>query len=61
MRIGDNIDYWDIDLSHMHEGIMVDMPRHERVSALLGPDGEPLRVPYPRFALGFDLRKRSTP
>ena len=29
-----------------------------RISALLWPDGEPLRVPYPRVALGFDLRPR---
>jgi hypothetical protein len=26
-----------------------------RVSALLGPDGEPLRVPLPRNKIGFDL------
>lgn len=31
----------------------------ERVSALLGPDGEPLLVPYPRPMLGFDLRPRN--
>ena len=29
-----------------------------RVSALLGPDGEPLRVPLPRHKLGFDLSRR---
>lgn len=28
----------------------------ERVSALLGPDGEPLLVGIPRRAIGFDLR-----
>lgn len=28
---------------------------HTRISALLGPDGEPLRVPYARPKLGFDL------
>ena len=33
----------------------VDMPRHERISALLGPDGKPLMVPYARPRLGFDL------
>ena len=27
----------------------------ERVSELLGPDGEPLLVPYPRRRIGFDL------
>jgi hypothetical protein len=26
-----------------------------RISALLGPDGEPLKVPLPRHKLGFDL------
>ncbi len=30
-----------------------------RVSALLGPDGEPLLVPIPRVAIGFDLRKEA--
>ena len=28
---------------------------HDRISDLLGPDGEPLRVPYARPRLGFDL------
>lgn len=27
----------------------------ERVSELLGPDGEPLMVAYPRPRMGFDL------
>lgn len=31
----------------------------ERLSALLGPDGEPLRVPFPRPRIGFDLTPRS--
>jgi hypothetical protein len=31
---------------------------HFRLSALLGPDGEPLQVGYERPALGFDLRPR---
>jgi hypothetical protein len=35
---------WDIETSHPF-----------RVSALLGPDGEPLRVPLPRNKIGFDL------
>ncbi len=30
----------------------------ERVSEVLGPDGEPLMVGYPRPAIGFDLRPR---
>lgn len=27
----------------------------ERISELLGPDGEPLTVQYPRNRIGFDL------
>lgn len=38
--------------------VTVDETRHERISALLGPDGEPLRVGYERPRLGFDLTKR---
>jgi len=34
------------------------MPTHHRVSELLGPDGEPLMVPYARHKLGFDLTPR---
>ena len=30
----------------------------ERVSALLGPDGEPLRVGFERPRIGFDLRPK---
>lgn len=30
----------------------------ERVSAVLGPDGEPLRVGYKRPRIGFDLTPR---
>lgn len=26
-----------------------------RISALLGPDGHPLKVPFARYKLGFDL------
>ena len=29
----------------------------ERMSVILGPDGEPFRVPVPRMAIGFDLRR----
>jgi hypothetical protein len=39
---------------------LVDAPKHERISALLGPDGEPLKVGYPRARLGFDLTQRGT-
>ena len=35
--------------------VTVYAPDHTRISALLGPDGEPLRVPYARPKLGFDL------
>jgi len=30
---------------------------HYRISALLGPDGEPLRVGYERPRMGFDLTR----
>ena len=30
-----------------------------RISALLGPDGEPLMVGYERPSIGFDLRRRT--
>ena len=30
----------------------------ERVSELLGPDGEPLRIGFERNAIGFDLSPR---
>jgi hypothetical protein len=33
----------------------------ERISELLGPDGEPLTVPYPRNRIGFDLTPRGQP
>lgn len=33
----------------------VETPHPFRVSALLGPDGEPLKVPLPRNKIGFDL------
>lgn len=38
--------------------ITIDHAPSARVSALLGPDGEPLLVFYPRIKLGFDLRPR---
>lgn len=34
------------------------MEPRERISALLGPDGEPLRVGYERPRMGFDLTPR---
>ncbi|ULB09127.1 hypothetical protein ORIO_04190 [Cereibacter azotoformans] len=37
---------------------MVWMAPAERVSALLGPDGEPLRVGFERPKMGFDLSPR---
>lgn len=36
----------------------VEARMHWRVSALLGPDGEPLRVGIERPKLGFDLTPR---
>jgi len=59
------------DPSEMFDGVEYDepqapdvtlfMPAHERVSELLGPDGNPLMVPFERPKLGFDLRpKRDT-
>lgn len=33
----------------------------ERISELLGPDGEPLKVPYERPRIGFVLKPRGTP
>lgn len=38
---------------------MVDVPAHYRLSALLGPDGEPLKVGYARPKLGFDLTPKT--
>lgn len=40
--------------------IQVDHSPAERISALLGPDGEPLRVGYERPKIGFDLRPRNS-
>lgn len=55
---------WDVTpFSHSAPGYCphpdVDETRHERVSALLGPDGKPLMVGYARPALGFDLSPRN--
>ena len=36
-------------------GYDIETPHPFRVSAILGPDGEPLRVPLPRNKIGFDL------
>lgn len=54
---------WNVTpFSHVGSGYCpqpdVDENRHDRVSALLGPDGKPLMVGYERPALGFDLRHR---
>ena len=54
--------YWEVlDRSGAGECPQPDVWRSEsrRVSALLGPDGEPLMVPFERPAIGFDLRPRS--
>ena len=39
-------------------GVEVDHAPAHRVSALLGPDGEPLKVGYARPRIGFDLTPR---
>lgn len=54
---------WDWSLFALEQdgfcpGVTVDAPRHERISAILGPDGEPLKVGYARPRLGFDLTPR---
>lgn len=52
---------WDFGLE-IHEGqtqsSSVFSTPAVRVSAILGPDGEPLEVVYARNAIGFDLRKK---
>lgn len=50
--LDDGYDYQDTPEITVH-----DRPS-ERISALLGPDGEPLLVPIPRRAVGFDLRAK---
>lgn len=56
MRRATGNDAWD------QEGYcpfpQVDYAPRVRISALLGPDGEPLMVPYERPAVGFDLRPK---
>lgn len=39
-------------------GQQIECGSHLRVSALLGPDGEPLMVGYERPRMGFDLTPR---
>ena len=51
---------WDWSLFNLEQDgfcpeVSVDEVRHERISALLGPDGEPLKVGFARPKLGFDL------
>lgn len=36
-------------------GFDIETAHPYRISDLLGPDGEPLRVPLPRNRIGFDL------
>lgn len=59
INITQNEFYWPV-LDHpaaCPEPMLHDRPS-ERVSELLGMDGEPLLVPIPRHAMGFDLRRR---
>jgi hypothetical protein len=49
-------EFWDELSSHGECPVpAVYQSPSERVSAVLGPDGEPLRVGYERPKLGFDL------
>lgn len=54
------VEGWDLD--DLPQGycsdVEIDHGPAVRVSALLGPDGNPLLVPFERPALGFDLRAR---
>lgn len=55
---------WDWALLDEPGGIPAPQVWHtpaERISQLLGPDGEPLLVPYPRNRIGFDLTPRGKP
>ena len=54
---------WDVTpFSHGGVGscpdVQVESSNHQRVSAVLGPDGNPLMVGYSRPKLGFDLTPR---
>lgn len=50
-------EFWDDLNSHGESPVpMVYQRPSERVSRVLGPDGEPLHVGYERYKLGFDLR-----
>lgn len=52
--------YWPLldDAAEPVSPVVFSQPA-ERLSALLGPDGAPLMVAYPRPRLGFDLSTRS--
>jgi len=52
-------DFSDDDEGFCRE-VDVIVPQHARVSALLGPDGQPLMVGYERPKLGFDLTPRNS-
>jgi hypothetical protein len=50
-------DIWDAPgpiLPLLHEAVP------ERVTEILGPNGEPVTATVPRFKIGFDLRPRGT-
>jgi hypothetical protein len=53
---------WDWPVLYENEveqpALTVSEPIRARVSAILGPDGEPLMVGYGRPKLGFDLTPR---
>lgn len=56
--VEDNIDGFPDEWDGFCAGRDIESAMPYRISALLGPDGEPLRVPLPRPKLGFDLSRR---
>ncbi len=55
---GDSLHEWPSYWDGWQSEPQIDHRPSERISALLGPDGEPLMVPIPRRAMGFDLRQK---
>lgn len=55
---------WSIDLLDIYgdfgssQSMQVFDSPAKRISALLGPDGEPLEIEAARMAIGFDLRPK---
>jgi hypothetical protein len=53
-------DPWPDPMDHVNETMTIHESRDVRISALLGPDGEPLTIVKRRHKIGFDLRPRKT-